>query len=225
MALDQVVRLRKEYFEQRPFDEVYGVWKGNHAILLDSIRSTEIPYFGLHGTGEEAFQLIVQNQIARVNMTTFYEKEGTERRLIQLYDMANYVVSYAHNRGSTGGIMVFDLESNGKNISPPWGHIVSGSFCSTLNRDSDNQKRNFESLLEIENTLWRANDTFSKKNDNIYSFAKRYKGFISMKDEKFREYLQVGDMMGIPMSILRDRIRAQYILSESLKLLSTQPTS
>ena len=223
--LDKVVRLRKEDFEQRSFDEVRRVWEQNHVVLLTYIKSTEIPYFGLHGTNGENLRVILKSQQGHFNVATFYDKEQTERRLIQLYSMSNYVVPYTQKDGSPGGILVFNLELNGENITYPWEHLVPGSFHATLETDSENQKECFEVLVKRENTLWRADHRFKRDSqDSIFSFSQRYKGLVPISDEKIRECLEGVGMWDIPMSILRDRIRAQYVLSESMKLLAKPPS-
>lgn len=228
--LDKVVRLRKEDFEQRPFEEVNGLWLQNHDVFLDHIQSEEIPYFGLHGTNGDNLNAILESKKCRVNMATFYDKEKSERRLFQLYGMCDYVSHYTKNNGQPnglpGGILVFDLESNGKNITLPWEKLFGGTFNSTVASDSEKTEEYFESLDRSENLLWRSDHPFLKNHsENRYSFTERYKGTILMDKEKVGEDLEGLGMRAYGMAVLRHRIRAQHILSESLKLLAKKPES
>jgi len=220
--LDTIVKLKKEDFEQRSFDEVRKIWEDNHDTLLNYVKSTEIPYFGLHGTSEENLKVILESKGGYFNVGTFYDKKRTEKRLIQLYHMCRYVASYTiSGKSSAGGILVFNVDLNGKNITSPWEHLFPGSFYSAIKGDSKNQARCFESLSETENLLWRASHPFKESSNlSVYNFSERYKGLISMDSEKLKESLTGLGFSSIPMSILRDRIMAQNVLAQSLKLLS-----
>ena len=182
-TLDQTIFPDKEDFSNRKAEELINLWRKNHRIIFDYLKSVDTPYFGLHGTNKENLEAIHKSKRGHFELATFYDKEKTEMRLFQLYNLCDYVHAYALKNNSSGGILIFNLEEEGRNITHPWEHLKPGSGLEqVLTLDSDIETKMFESFRHKNNLLWRTDivlnpDTFSTYYKGTISFEKKGKYF------------------------------------------------
>ena len=190
-------------FEQLSFEKLHEAWRENHKKLKRELHEAPPPYFGLHGTSEEAFQNIIKSSKVGLNIATFYEKEyESEQFIYKLYASALYVSSYA-----IGRIVVFDLEKGGKNMTHPWEKLKPGNSMHNLfDEDSEDEKQHLSALDKPGGLLWRS-DLFLKEKD----FSERFAGSIDLNSDELRKYLS---KLHDPWRyIMRNRFLAQEIIA------------
>lgn len=118
-------------------DELRSVWDSNHQLLIERLRSKNVPFFGFHGAVKDSISHLKsakQQGRVRVEVATFYKKpEDPETLLVSLYSDAHLSLNYAfresglrNNRQTTteaedqmrnGGLAILNLENEGENIS------------------------------------------------------------------------------------------------------------
>lgn len=197
-------------------------WRRNHQKLLKVIQSGNLPFFGLHGAPGNNLNNILKNQRGHLEMTTFYRKDITENFLYQLYYACYYASCYTHIRGGnstwaddTGGILIFNLEEAGENMTLPWENLFPGGLYLNLATDSPDEEKAFESLRARDNLPFRTDFTFHRD-----EFEQHFKGMIEMND--LRKYLMgpnTRDDTVFARTILQSRFLAQEILARVFKLL------
>lgn len=201
-------------------------WRENHKRLLRVVKSGKFPFFGMHGTSGSNLSQILKDQRGNFEMATFYEKDKTEEFLYGLYHASFYTSSYAHDSRSQGkpgrdpgGILVFNLEKEGKNMTWEWERLFPGALITSLSFDKKDEGKAFESLRERENLLCRTEDTFSPE-----VFSHCFKGVIKMSDlEKYFTPLTTQDTTTIARTVIRIRLLSQEILARAFELLNPEP--
>lgn len=205
----------KEDLEQSSIEDLHELWRANHVKLRKGYYELQPPFFGLHGTSQEAYRKIKASGGGHFEMATFYEKEyESEQFFYKLYDAAIYVSTYTNKKLSPGRILVFNLERNGENITFPWENLFSGSSMRTaMTCDSDEEASNFSYLIERENLLWRSDISLRAEN-----FNERFADSIDLNNNVLRKY---SSQMQEPWRhIIRRRFLAQEVIERSLKLSS-----
>lgn len=198
--------------------ELVHIWRQNHKKLLEHLLIKPIEYFGLHGTNKPNLISIQREKKGYLNLTTFFDKEQSEKRLFQLYDMCLYATAYGfyeRDNKTPGGIIIFGLEENGRNISNKWELLCTGSslpIC--LDFDTKSERKFLNMLNYEENLLWRADFYLQPE-----KFDKYYKGVISVEEASdYIKELNCG-LSNLAKKIIRNRYLAQYLLVESLNKL------
>lgn len=199
-------------------------WRRNHQKLLKIVKSGLIPFFGIHGTNQAALEGIKQTGTKLAgDVMTFYSKDKSEKFLYQLYEGILYAVSYTidtesekYDPETLGGIMVFNLEKNGDNITHEFEHLGAAHPMS-FTFDSKTEQDFYAWLGETEDhSLSRSSWGTHDKDE----YNKRYKGTIYTKDlAKYFTRLTSRDLSGMTRNELRRRFLAQEILARSLELL------
>jgi hypothetical protein len=219
MTIAQDVRtLSRREFERMPADDLIAVYRRNLEALLAYHMSTDVPYFGLHGTTKEGLEHIRANGGEFLNVTTFYDKERSKRRLFQLMSMCHYASAYTRkDRCRTGGILVFDMEKDGRNISYEWEHLKGGLWCLRgLGIHSEDEEEVIRGFLSDENHLCRS--TIELYGDN---FKTRHKGtipFEGKREEQYSSGLKTIDDFLLRES-LRVAVRSQDVLASAYEAL------
>jgi hypothetical protein len=178
MVLNDLQRINEKVCGEIPLEELMGIWRGNHGIMLDYFASNNFPFFGLHGTTKDGLAAILKTKDAGVQLGTFYDKNKDEFRLFQLYALCSYVSGYSRDQNrepeSQGGVLVFDLQSNDRNITYPWENLFG---CNGLGYplvfDTEEHREMFDKLGDSKNLLYRTADRFQGE-----KFDQRYMGFI-----------------------------------------------
>jgi hypothetical protein len=213
-------------FDSGNLEELVEKWRANHQELLSHIESGTIPFFGLHGTprvdATHGLEGLLESRQGNLEMATFYEKDLSEKFLYQLYNAAIYTSVYAKARnsqpGSLGGILIFDLEQDGKNITDEWEHLKPSAGTSTLVTDSQSESEYFESMGENENLLYRTDQLFSQE-----LFDECFRGFVDLG--KLEQYMKSippkPDMEELARSILQLRFFAQQIVKQAFSMVES----
>jgi hypothetical protein len=129
-----------------------------------------------------------------------------------------YTSTYAGYKrgGSPGGILVFDLDKDGKNLASEMEHLKSGVGTDTLLADSQSESEYFKSMRQEENLLYRADYLFSQD-----VFDERFRGFVDLA--KLEEYLRPispkPDMAELARNIIRYRFFAQQIVKQVFSMV------
>jgi len=212
-------------FDSGNLEELIVQWRANHQELLSHVESGALPFFGLHGTPRiddtHGLEGLLHSRSGNLEMATFYEKDLSEKFLYQLYNAALYASTYAKERnsqpGTLGGILVFDLEQDGKNITDKWEHLKGGTGVeSSLLSDSESEAEYFKSMRKEENLLYRTDYPFSQD-----EFNERFRGFVDL--EKFEDYMRPitlkPEMVELARTIIRLRFFAQQILKQVFEMV------
>jgi len=212
-----------ENFTRESYKKLRNIWESNHEELLRYIQKTEIPFFGLHGTKKENLIKILDEEKGYFNVATFYDKKNDEMRLYQWYNMCSYASAYTKSIQDgkySGGILIFNLEENDKNITLPWEKLIY-RFDFLLQEDSPIQKKFLKEADKKENQLWRSDITFNPEN-----FSKYNKGYYVIP-EKYNKKFPEEYPSKMRNIILRNRIKNQDILSNVLRKIcyKTMPTA
>ncbi|MCX6745622.1 MAG: hypothetical protein NTX00_01225 [Candidatus Parcubacteria bacterium] len=211
----EILSPSQKNFEQLSFEKLHEAWRENHKKLKQELHEAPPPYFGLHGTSEEAFQNIIKSSKVGLNIATFYEKEyESEQFIYKIYASALYVSSYAIISKSPGRIVVFNLEKDGKNITHPWEKLKPGNSMHYLfDEDSEEEEQHLSALDKPGGLLWRS-DLFLGGKD----FSERFAGSIDLNSDELRKYLS---KLNDPWrDIMRNRFLAQEIITRALHLLA-----
>ena len=209
-------------FETTPPEELHAMWRKNHAKLRDLLQKINPPFFGLHGTSQNAAEAIEASQGGHFEIATFYDKAyDQDQFLYQLYAAAMYTVSYAKMDSKTntrpekpGKLFVFNVERKEKNKELRWERLKSGSDMSlSLSFDTDGEREQFENLREEDNLLWRSDMYLSPDN-----FAEYSVGTIDLASDELLPYsARGGDMAHI---VFRQRLLAQQTVAQTLRLFA-----
>lgn len=203
-------------------------WRSNHKKLLKIVKEGKFPFFGLHGTPSMNMAQILESHKCGIEMATFYKKNKEEDFLYKLYYACIYVSNYAFERGvhhkpildrSPGGILVFNLENEDKNITNSWENLAYGSTMSTsLTIDSSEESKNFLAMKHLENLPFRTDYEFNED-----KFDRCFKGVVRISDlEKYFKPSSISDSSKIARLVIKDRFLAQEILARVLELLMNQ---
>jgi hypothetical protein len=153
-------------------------YRANHQLLLEHHLTTEFPFFGFHGDHYTAYHDILQNQRGKGYICTFADKERSLERYFLLQALVLYSASFsrcqARPHQQRGGLVVFNLECNGRNLSYP--HMERGLYIlhSSPQFDSEEEARVISDIQEME---WaRSEIGFSGR------FAERIIGGVSLEN-------------------------------------------
>ncbi|MFC1740927.1 hypothetical protein ACFL3V_00120 [Nanoarchaeota archaeon] len=216
MAILQDIKLpSKEEICTMPYERFVATSKDNIEVLLEYHLSEEVPYFGLHGTPRRNLRSILEQKQGYLNIGTFYDKEKSRKRLFQLLAMCELVTRYSCKPGdSPGGVMVFDLERDGRNITDRWENLHVSLFG--LASDYKGDQEIIKGINDNRDTLWRSD---LRLNRNI--FDKHFVGTVSFESEgqKYFSELDYPPMEGIGRNELKNRIKSQEILASVYDML------
>ncbi|MFA5793007.1 MAG: hypothetical protein WC897_04025 [Candidatus Gracilibacteria bacterium] len=124
-----------EQLRDEPMRELTKIWVGNRASFLKVMnahspwraKAPVFPYFGLHGTNLKGIKAIERARFfQRGDVTTFTDRDtATTKDLIALLmQMPQTPINYMRNNpnvpSAPGGIVVINLEDNGRN----WSNII-----------------------------------------------------------------------------------------------------
>lgn len=203
--------------ERQPATRLIRDWQTNHDALRGYVLRHELPYFGLHGTNQANLDsLLMSNCIAGpwLEVATFYEKDRSERRLFQFYHAVQYTSYYTRKEGQTGGIIILDLEKDGKNVTCGWERLASNSGSFDIATDTEAQKGHFQALRQQENLFWRACVELTRE-----EFAARYKGVLRLDDSAYLSLLRASGGEGLLRAILQQRFMQQDLVAQLLDAL------
>lgn len=211
----EIISPSQEDFEQSSIEKLRELWRENHEKLKKLLCDSHPPYFGLHGTNQQAFHQIEASHRCSVEIATFYKKEYEfEQFIYRLYHSALYVSIYA-NRKHPGRILVFDLEKSGKNITNPWENLKPGNSLPTLlTGDSKKERQCFSTLNKSpEELLWRSDLSLMGEN-----FDERFVGSIDFGSNELSQY--ISELKEMWRFLIRNRFMSQEIIVQTLQLLT-----
>jgi hypothetical protein len=213
----------REDLQTKEYKFLYDKLVENHKKILPKIIEGKYPFFALHGTCHDNMESLLKAKgTFRLELATFYEKEKDEFFLYKLYDMARYVSSYAkmNKKDRTkvdlkGGILVFNVEKEGKNFTHKWEHLLPGSTINIpLGSDSPVEKKYREALERKDNLLFRTDAYLDIQKELISKSLHVIKldGFEQLVEKFERGSNDLG------YKILQERFRDQEIVKQIMNI-------
>ncbi len=213
-------------------DSLHRAYLQNLNVLLDYHMSVDVPFFALHRTYKKGLEGLLAQKRGNVNVATFYDKPRSRERLFQLLVMCTYVAGYTVKRDDPfpGGVMVFDVEKNGENLTDSWEHLAPAFDGATIHLEGDSPE--YMGILESIRIkggmqLHRSDISLVPQREAeglILDFGKRYAGVIRLVEDR-KDYVSPFDNKDFSVfarAVLRGRFAAQKVLAETYDLLAVK---
>ena len=211
--------------EEMESQNLHAIWRKNHESFLQFLKDkgNDVPYFGLHGTSKTSLEEIKKTKSVLLEVASFFQRPKPENFIADLYALCGYPAAYAFRldrvKKDPGGIMIFKLEDNGKNIASELEPLKGTAPALGIMLNFDNPKeQELVSAMGLHDKRGSATP-FPARAEliiNPQNFDHLFKGaYLHSQAEKYLDFTNL-DMSKV---ILARRFLAQDILNTALKQL------
>ena len=150
MVQDDLYFPQDESFHTLSKEQKQSLWRKNHLTLVEYLQSTPQQYFGIFNIHNEYLETLLSSQTGGVQVLTFKNKDRSERRIYQLYQMCAVAIGdidfvspiselpsgmplFPYEQHPTfhskdRNIIILNLDDAGKNISKPFEHVPTATI-------------------------------------------------------------------------------------------------